>query len=147
MTDSATAAMAAFLLMTAAAQANDLSPATCTVSKVTDGDSFVCRMSPPLWGPYAETHVRVAGIDTPESRKPPAKCVKEVRLGKIAASEMKRRVPVGASVVLIWTGEAEKYGRVLARVTLPDGKDWAGEMIRLGFAAPYAGGTKGNWCR
>lgn len=124
-------------------------PALCTVIKVTDGDSLSCRLDPPLWGPYAKTDVRIAGIDTPESQRRFAKCVKELRLGLIAKAEMKRRVPVGSTVTLDWTGEREKYGRVLANVTLNDGKDWASEMIRLGMARPYtkANLKKSDWCK
>jgi micrococcal nuclease len=119
----------------------------CTVIKVTDGDSFQCRMTPPLWGPYAVITVRVSGIDTAETRKPPAKCIKEIRLGKIAKAEMQRRIAIGSDVQITWTGQHEKYGRVLANVMLPDGKDWATEMIRLGMAVSYDGGKKSNWCK
>lgn len=129
------------------ARAADFPVTTCKVSHVTDGDTFRCIFDPPLWGPYRETQVRIAGIDTPESRKPPGKCVKEVRLGKIAKAEMKRRVAEGSIVALQWTGEKEKYGRVLANVTLPDGSDWGEELIRMGVARAYTGGKKSNWCR
>jgi endonuclease YncB( thermonuclease family) len=119
----------------------------CRVVKVSDGDSFQCVMHPPLWGPYRQVTVRVSGIDTAETRKPHAKCIKEIRLGKIAKAEMQRRVPKGTTVQVVWTGEHEKYGRVLARVTLPNGKDWASEMIRLGMARLYDGGAKSDWCK
>jgi endonuclease YncB( thermonuclease family) len=121
----------------------------CRVLRVTDGDSLVCAMVP-LWpGPYAKTHTRIDGIDTPESRMPPGKCAKEVRLGKTAKAEMQRRVPVGSVVSVFWSGRLEKYGRVLASVTLPNGKDWAAEMIRLGMARVYTRSnlTKSDWCK
>jgi endonuclease YncB( thermonuclease family) len=120
----------------------------CKVLSVSDGDTFTCVMSPPLWGPYHDTKIRVAGIDTPESSMSVAKCEKEARLGKIAKAEIKRRIPAGQIVRITWSGEIEKWGRVLAIVKLPDGKDWAAEMIRLGMARPYtkANLTKSDWC-
>jgi len=120
----------------------------CKVVSVTDGDTFTCTMTPPLWGPYRNTIIRVADIDTPESLKTYAKCDKELRLGLIAKAEAKRRLPIGSTVSIVWTGEKEFHNRVLARVKMPDGADWAGEMIRLGMARPYTSDnlTKQSWC-
>jgi endonuclease YncB( thermonuclease family) len=36
----------------------------------------------------------------------------------------------------------EKYGRYLAKITLPDGSDFASAMVAAGHAVPYFGGTK-----
>ncbi len=134
-----------FSMMARAAESGTM---PCRIIKVIDGDTLQCELEPPLWGPYRVLLVRVAGIDTPETRKPPARCVKEVRLGKIAKAEMQRRVKYRSVVHIAWKGEREKYGRVLARVTLADGKDWATEMIRLGMARAYTSPNlkKSNWC-
>jgi micrococcal nuclease len=119
----------------------------CRVVKITDGDTLQCEMIPAWPEVYTPAKIRVSGVDTPESRRPPARCNKEVRLGLIAKAEMKRRVPIGSVVGIKWTGKSEKYGRVLADVTLPDGKDWALEMIRLGMALRYDGQKKSDWCK
>jgi endonuclease YncB( thermonuclease family) len=36
----------------------------------------------------------------------------------------------------------EKYGRYLAKITLPDNTDYASVMIAAGHAKPYFGGTR-----
>lgn len=137
------------LLLLWCAPAKSEGPLRCVVQRIADGDTFSCIAIPPLWGPYRIAHVRIAGIDTPESMAQLAKCAKELRLGKIAKAEIKRRVQPGTVVTMVWSGETEKYGRVLASVTLPDGKDWGDEMIRLGMAKRYTSAnlTKSDWCK
>lgn len=85
--------------------------------------------------------VRVLGIDTPELHSPdPA---------KRAAAQVSRAMaislcPVGM-VQLIHTDKPyadDKYGRFLASITLPDGRDYATAMIQLGLAVAYDGGKK-----
>ena len=92
-----------------------------TVVKVVDGDSVIVDV--PAWAetPFHRMSIRVVGIDTPEKRRPPAKCAAEVRLGLAASA----------------------YARTLA---LPDGRDWGALMIAGGYARPYDGGRKSSWC-
>ena len=117
-----------------------------TVVRVVDGDSVI--VSVPAWAatPFETISVRVAGIDTPESRKPPAKCVAEVALGKAASAYAKELVKPGAAVVVTYR-RLDKYARVDGGLTLPDGRDWATVMLGNGMARPYDGGTKSSWCR
>lgn len=116
------------------------------VVSVADGDTLTVSIDG--WpAPYNPVEVRVAGIDTPESRKQDAGCVKELRLGLIAKKRARDLLPVGASVLVTWTGEREKYGRLLAHVALPDGRDFAKQQVLDGMAKPYRGGRKLSWCK
>ena len=90
--------------------------------------------------------VRLDGIDTPESRRVDAKCIKELRLGLIAKAWMKDKLPIGSRVTLVWSGVREKFGRLLATVVF-NGENINSSLIRKGYAAEYHGATKGNWCK
>ena len=117
-----------------------------TVVRVVDGDSVVVTI--PAWAatPFETISVRIAGIDTPESRKPPAKCAAEVALGKAASAFAKGLAQPGAAVVVTYRG-LDKYSRIDGALKLPDGRDWATVMLGNGMARPYDGGTKSSWCR
>lgn len=117
-----------------------------TVVSVVDGDTL--RVTVAGWpAPFDPVAVRVVGIDTPESRRPPAKCAGELRLGGEAKAFAKRLLRKGDQVVVHYTqGARDKYGRLLASVTLPDGSDFAGRQIAAGLARPYDGGRKSSWC-
>jgi micrococcal nuclease len=138
----------ATLILTATATPTD-ARYTCDFVKVLDGDT-VKVVCPEFPLPFQHLSVRVIGIDTPESREPPAKCVKEVKLGLIAKEWAKAVFKGETKVTFTWAGEDDKYGgRVLGNVILPNGRDWAEEAIRLGHARPYGldgSLTKSDWC-
>jgi endonuclease YncB( thermonuclease family) len=117
-----------------------------TVVSVVDGDTL--RVTVAGWPePFDPIAVRVVGIDTPESRRPPAKCAGEVRLGLQAKAFAKGLLHRGDRITVRYTLKArDKYGRLLASVTLPDGSDFAGRQIAAGLARPYDGGRKSSWC-
>lgn len=72
-------------------------------------------------------HVRVEGINAPELHD----------TGGIASRDYAAELaPVGSMVTLTATKE-DKYGRLLARVVLPDGTDLSTAMIDAGMAKPY----------
>jgi len=120
-----------------------------TVLKVVDGDTL--RVTVVGWpDPFTPIDVRVAGLDTPESRRPPAKAACEVALGEAAKSYAKALAAPGQTVRLTYVaGRNDKYRRLLADVTLPDGRDWAGVMIGAGYGRAYGldhSLTKSAWC-
>lgn len=127
------------------ASAGTLPTYTATVVSVTDGDSL--RVLVPAWRdtPFANIAIRVAGIDTPESRKPLAKCAAEIALGKAATAYAKTLLHPGDAVVLTYKSW-DKYGRIDGAITLPDGRDLATVMLASGMAKTYNGGTKQKWC-
>jgi micrococcal nuclease len=109
------------LLPRCSAQPQMTGPAcSCTVSRVSDGDSFRCSDG---------RRVRLIGIDTPESQQHP--------FGAQARAALLKLLPLGSNVRLeIDVAERDRYGRSLAYV-------WVGStlvnevMVRDGWAALY----------
>lgn len=100
------------------------------VARVVDGDTFSVVVNG-----KTET-VRVIGIDTPETVKPntPVECF------GVEASNKAKLLLQNQTVELIFDnsqGERDKYDRLLAYTTLPDGSDFGEVMIRGGFAREY----------
>jgi endonuclease YncB( thermonuclease family) len=143
-----TAAMLALLAfaplpLNAAALVTQSYPAT--VVRVDDGDTVV--VSVPAWAntPFGQMPIRISGIDTPESSRAHAKCAHEITLGKAATIYAKTLAKPGDPVTLTYHG-LDKYARIDGALTLKDGRDWAGIMLKQGFAAVYNGKTKQSWC-
>jgi micrococcal nuclease len=91
----------------------------CTVERVVDGDTLVCR--------EAGERVRLLLIDTPELAQRP--------YGELARSELQRILPRGASARLELDLEPrDRYGRLLAYVFAPDGTMANEHMARQGYA-------------
>lgn len=110
------------------------------ILSVVDGDTIRVILSPmpPL---FKKNSVRVDGVDTPETK---GKCKAERELAakakKFTTDEIRR-----AKVVEFSNIKKEKYGRVLARVTI-DGRDLADLLIAEGLARPYSGEKRKGWC-
>lgn len=112
--------------------------------RVIDADTLVVRV--PGWPrPYNPVKVRLDGIDTPESFRGAARCLKELHLGLIAKTWLKERLPVGSKVTVIWSGNREKYGRLLGTI-LSGNVNINNKLVQLGYAAPYQGEKKPSWC-
>lgn len=89
--------------------------------------------------------VRARHFDTPE-KGDLARCEAERRAAAAAGAMARRLLPRGAVVGLFDLGR-DRYGRLLASVTLADGRDLAAVMIGAGLAVPYEGGKRIDWCR
>lgn len=115
------------------------------VHHVIDGDTV--KVTFPDWAnsPFENLSVRVQGIDSPEHRKPPAKCKKEVALGKDAIVFAKTLLKPGDKVAINYAG-LDKYFRIDGGIVMPNGKDFAKAMIDANKARPYGGGKKSSWC-
>lgn len=117
-----------------------------TVVRVIDGDTIKLDMVSWSSTPFQVMDVRIFGIDSPESRMPPAKCVTEVKRGKVATNFARTLAAPGDPVWLTYMGH-DKYFRIDGAVRLKDDSDFAEAMIKAGMAAPYTGhGPKTNWC-
>ena len=114
---------------------HDLSERGCRLGYVYDGDTveMIC-------GDESRT-VRVQGFDTPETKNPV--CTAEAALGARATERLRALVKAGP-VTLKSVGE-DKYGRILARMTV-GGEDVGDVLIREGLAVRYDGGTRVDWC-
>lgn len=115
-------------------------PYSAEVLAVTDGDTLRVRVR--LWpnGLVAEEPVRLAGLDAPELR---GQCESE----RAAARRARARLAELAGIrVVLRAVSRDKYGRLLARVETPDGRDLAARLIAEGLARAYAGGARAGWC-
>ena len=111
------------------------------VTKVVDGDTIDVDIDLGFDISYAQ-RVRLAGIDTPESR---TKDLREKALGLEAKDKIKKLIE-SAKTVIIKTelpDSTEKYGRILGWVYL-DGaaKSLNEQLIEEGYAWSYMGDTK-----
>ena len=111
------------------------------VLDVLDGDTITVRMK--VWiGQDVETHVRIAGIDTPELK---ARCQSERDQAEAAKAALVQLL--ADSKVTLYNIRLEKYaGRVLAQAVNTEGTVIANRMIAEGHARPYHGAKRQSWC-
>jgi micrococcal nuclease len=105
--------------------------APAVVNYVYDGDTPVCTITLGLGVGLTSARVRVNGINAPENSTPE---------GQAATEFAKTLVQPGDTVTLTSPGSLgrrDNYGRVLASVTLPDGRDWGQVMVESGHASTY----------
>jgi micrococcal nuclease len=113
-----------------------------SVTKVVDGDTIDADID--LGFDISLTkRIRLAGIDTPESR---TTNLKEKALG-LESKEWIKKALEGAKDIIIKTEKpdsTEKYGRIIGHLFI-NGQEISlnNQMIEEGYALPYDGGTKG----
>ena len=111
------------------------------IYKVIDGDTIDASIDLGF-GIYLTRKIRLAGIDTPESR---TTNVKEKIMGLESKEWLKHRVE-NAQCILIKTelpDSTEKYGRIIGHLYI-NGEETSlsTQMIDAGYALLYDGGTK-----
>lgn len=112
-----------------------------SVTKIVDGDTIDADID--LGFDISLTkRIRLAGIDTPESR---TKNLKEKVLG-LESKEWIKKTLDGAEDILIKTelpDSTEKYGRIIGHLFI-NGQETSlnNQMIDEGYALAYDGGTK-----
>ena len=101
---------------------------------VFDGDTLRADLDLGFGVTLKNQALRVHGIDCPEMATDAGK----------AARDHARTLLTGGLIVRVETfkDSKEKYGRYLAKITLPTGCDYASAMIAEGHAKPYFGGTR-----
>ena len=106
------------------------------IIKVVDGDTIDVLIDLGF-GLLKKERVRVAGIDTPESR---TRDLYEKKLGKEAAAYLKDQL---TGKITITTEKDGKYGRMLGWL-YKEGQDISiqEDMINRGYGWSYDGGTK-----
>ena len=115
------------------------------INRVVDGDTIDVTIDLGF-DLYKKERVRVAGIDTPEKR---TRDLEEKALGIDATNWLKAKLAeaiTGDDELTIRTelsGGIGKYGRLLGWLYIGDGDvSLNEEMIKLGYAWEYDGGTK-----
>ena len=106
------------------------------VDKVVDGDTVDLNIDLGF-NLTKKERVRLAGIDTPESR---TRDLKEKELGIEAKEFLERRLSDGENLK-VKTEKDGKYGRMLGWIYISE-TNINKEMVQRGYAWEYDGGTK-----
>lgn len=114
----------------------------CKINKVLDGDTVDIDLDLGFNIILANQRVRMAGVDTPESR---TSNKEEKPRGLLSKKKLAEKLPVG-SWQIIETQKSDnnddKFGRILGIFILEDGtrvNDW---LIANNYAVPYKGENK-----
>ena len=112
-----------------------------TISKVVDGDTIDADIDLGFDISLSK-RIRLAGIDTPESR---TTNIKEKAMG-LESKEWLKKTLEGAKDILIKTelpDSTEKYGRIIGHLFI-NGQETSlnNQMIAEGYALPYEGDKK-----
>lgn len=113
---------------------------TCKVIRWLDGDTLDVAVDLGFFL-VLNMRVRVYGINAPEIHSvDPA----EKRAGQAALAHANLLVPPDSLVTIrgVKGNDKEKFGRWLAEIVLPDGRNFAEEMIATGQGKPYFGGKR-----
>jgi endonuclease YncB( thermonuclease family) len=113
-------------------------PVTAEIVKVIDGDTVLVEAMP--WPDHkVSTYVRLRGIDAPELR---SKCPTFRKAALKARSELSSLLEGHHTVQLTAISGDKFFGRVVADLTLTDGRRPAEQLLSAGLARPYEGKRK-----
>ena len=107
-----------------------------TLERIVDGDTFDCSLDLGFDVKLHKQRVRLAGIDTPESR---TRDLAEKKLGLAAKARLKELCVGKIKIKSLGKG---KYGRILGIPYTEDGKDICQMLIKEGHAHEYHGAPK-----
>jgi micrococcal nuclease len=114
----------------------------CKINKVLDGDTVDIDLDLGFNIILANQRVRMAGVDTPESRTTNKE---EKPRGILSKKKLAEKLPVGSWQVIETQrsdNNDDKFGRILGVFILEDGtkvNDW---LIKNNYAVPYKGDNK-----
>jgi micrococcal nuclease len=114
----------------------------CKIIKVLDGDTVDIDLDLGFKIILANQRVRLAGVDTPESRTTIAE--EKVR-GILSKKKLAEKLPIGSWQIIETQkpdSNDDKFGRILGVFILEDGtrvNDW---LIQNNYAVPYKGENK-----
>ena len=108
----------------------------CTLDRVIDGDTIDVHIDLGFNVWLNKQRVRLAGIDTPESR---TRNLDEKALGLAAKA---RLIQLCTGTLTIISHGRGKYGRILGVPYTAEGQDMCKTLIEEGHAVEYWGGTK-----
>ena len=114
----------------------------CKIIKVLDGDTVDIDLDLGFKIILANQRVRMAGVDTPESRTAIAE--EKVR-GQLSKKKLAEKLPIGSWQIIETQkpdSNDDKFGRILGVFILEDGtrvNDW---LIQNNYAVPYKGENK-----
>lgn len=110
------------------------------VNRIVDGDSVVLDIDLGFDICMNTQHVRIYGIDTPESR---TRDLDEKARGLMATKHVSMLLGIGDVVTInTYMDTAGKFGRILGKITNIDGVDVAESLLENNLAVPYYGQSK-----
>ena len=118
---------------------SDLFYYSATLVRVIDGDTIDVDIDLGFSVWLHKQRIRLAGIDTPESR---TRNKEEKVLGLAAKDRLKELCGEKLAIQSLGRG---KYGRILGIPTTEEGEDICKILISEGHAREYWGGTKQPW--
>ena len=111
----------------------------CKVRRVIDGDSIICDVDLGFGVWRIDEHIRLVGIDTPESR---TRNKKEKYWGKLATAHVKAWVEECGPYFTLQTTKKGKFGRYLGRVLDSQNRAINDILIERHLAVRYEGQSK-----
>lgn len=134
-------AISAFLsvCMTAAFARDEIAgPVEAEILRVIDGDTLLVEARP--WPQQRmEVYVRIRGIDAPEMK---SKCPRIREAGSEARKALEALMASSEKIQLTHISGDKYFGRIVADVMLPDGRNAADSMQHMGLVQAYDGGRK-----
>jgi len=115
---------------------------SCKVNKVLDGDTVDIDLDLGFNIVLANQRVRMAGVDTPESR---TSNKEEKPRGLLSKKKLAEKLPAGSWVkvnTLKPDNNDDKFGRILGEFILDDGTNLNHWLINNNYAVPYQGENK-----
>jgi micrococcal nuclease len=111
-----------------------------TILRIVDGDTVDVDLDLGFKIVLSDERVRIAGIDTPESR---TKDPEEKKFGLASKERLKELLGKTAVIRTMKPDSKEKFGRILGDFIV-DGKSVSEILIEEGYAVPYQGDNKEN---
>lgn len=114
----------------------------CRINKVLDGDTVDIDLDLGFNIILANQHVRMTGIDTPESR---TSNKEEKPRGLLSKKKLSEQLPVGSWQKITTSrpdNNDDKFGRILGEFILEDGTNVNQWLIKNNYAVAYQGENK-----
>ncbi|EPE96062.1 thermonuclease family protein [Rhizobium grahamii] len=124
--------------ITAVARDEIKGPVSAEILRVIDGDTLLVEARP--WPQQTmEVYVRIRGIDAPEMH---SSCAETRRAGIDARHALETLTSRSSEIQLTQIAGDKYFGRILANVTLSDGRNPAQDLLEEGIVRTYNGGRK-----
>ena len=114
----------------------------CKINKVLDGDTVDIDLDLGFNIILANQHVRMTGIDTPESRTTNKE---EKPRGLLSKKKLSEQLPIGSWQKITTSrpdNNDDKFGRILGEFILEDGTNVNQWLIKNNYAVAYQGENK-----
>lgn len=115
---------------------------SCKINKILDGDTIEIDIDLGFYIVLSNQTIRLAGLDTPESR---TKNLEEKTRGLLSKKKVSEKLPVGSKQkiqIVKQNDNNDKFGRILGIFILEDNTNLNQWMIDNNYAVSYNGENK-----